>query len=47
MGSWAYTGLDVVSFLNGVDKLGKSFGKFQTAIYIINSKNIRFLYSIK
>ena len=32
MGSWAYTGLDVVSFLNGVDQLGKSFGKFQTAI---------------
>ncbi len=30
MGSWAYTGLDVVSFLNGVDKLGKSFGKLQT-----------------
>lgn len=31
MGSWTYTGLDIVSFLNGVDKLGKSFGKFQTA----------------
>ena len=30
MGSWVYTGLDVVSFLNGVDKLGKSFGKLQT-----------------
>lgn len=30
MGSWAYTGLDVVSLLNGVDKLGKSFGKLQT-----------------
>lgn len=30
MGSWAYTGLDIVSFLNGVDKLGKSFGKLQT-----------------
>ena len=30
MGNWAYTGLDVVSFLNGVDKLGKSFGKLQT-----------------
>ena len=31
---WAaglYTGLDVVSFLNGVDQLGKSFGKLQTA----------------
>lgn len=30
MGSWVYTGLDVVSLLNGVDKLGKSFGKLQT-----------------
>ena len=30
MGSWTYTGLDVVSLLNGVDKLGKSFGKLQT-----------------
>ena len=27
MGNWVYTGLDIVSFLNGVDKLGKSFGK--------------------
>lgn len=32
MGNWVYTGLDIVSFLNGVDQLGKSFGKFQTAI---------------
>ncbi len=32
MGTWVYTGLDIVSFLNGVDQLGKSFGKFQTAI---------------
>ena len=32
MGNWIYTGLDIVSFLNGVDQLGKSFGKFQTAI---------------
>ena len=30
MGNWVYTGLDIVSFLNGVDQLGKSFGKFQT-----------------
>ena len=30
MGNWIYTGLDIVSFLNGVDKLGKSFGKLQT-----------------
>ena len=32
MGNWVYTGLDIVSFLNGVDQLGKSFGKFQTAM---------------
>lgn len=31
MGSWTYTGLDIVSLLYSVDQLGKSFGKFQTA----------------